>query len=332
MPPRERSEPGGWARAASNLSSSSRPNKEVESLSDQEAKLLELLVGHPRDKWETLKERVQQQDLRKFSDVAENFLDVLWCLDQYRVKGLPPRDMGKSGTSAANRLSGAYRMKGGWFAELLGLLLENQTSSPLAPRSNVQGFSQIHQIDIAWPARMKPILDPLVCVETKVMGGPAFGTTAARGATSDWSNRRKELKFQATDLKLYRRQQETHIDHWDNWRKSAPPKVYFMWCARMHEPKDNLDSMIAEVRALTETYLDGAGIFAFRPNKNDDGYEPVRIPQRDRVVDLDDLVHRVANEINDLSLPGGEVPPPQIPTNKAVDVAELEPDGGHPGE
>ena len=38
---------------------------------------------------------------------------------------------------------------------------------------------------------------------------------------SDLSNRRKELKFAATDLKLYRRQQETSIDHWGVWRERS---------------------------------------------------------------------------------------------------------------
>src|SRR5512135_2181596 len=80
------------------------------------------------------------------------------------------------------------------------------------------------------------------CAETKMTGAPAFGTTPARRATSDWSNRRKELKFVATDLKLYWRQQETQIDHWDSWRRKQPPKTYFLWCARM-TPKDNLTMM-----------------------------------------------------------------------------------------
>lgn len=293
-------------------------------MSESEVEFLETLVGHPMEKWVALKDRVQQENLKKFSEVSEDFLSVLWCLDQYRVHGLPPRDMGKPGGSSENRLSGAYRMKGGWFADLVSLLLVNQTDSPLAPRSNVQGFSQLHQIDIAWPARTRPILDPLVCVETKVMGGPAFGKTSARAATADWTNRRKELKFQATDLKLFRRQQETRIDHWDNWRKEAPPMVYFLWCARMNDPADRLERMISEVRALTETYLDGAGIFAYEPNSKNTGYQAIEIPWRDRVVDLDDVIHRIVNQINDMELPDGGAPPPQVPGKKVVAVEQLD--------
>lgn len=278
--------------------------------------------------WNDLKDRVQQENIKVFSDVADDFLSVLWCLDQYRIKGIPPRLMGQVDQTDAQKLSGAYRMKGGWFAELVSLLLENQTSSPLAPRSNIQGFSQVHQIDIAWPARRNA---PLVCVETKVMGGPAYNRQVARPSTADWSNRRKELKFQATDLKLYRREQRQKIDHWDNWRRIAPPSVYFMWCARMEKPKDKLPKMIAELRALTETYLDGAGLFAYEPNKAGTGYQAVSLSQSDRVVDLSDLIHRVAEEIEDRAKEG--LPPEPEPSDQLpIDLSLLEPDHDDPAE
>lgn len=294
---------------------------------------LEDEFGHPPTLWSQLQERTQQERLRKFEDVADDFLSLIWCLDQYRIRGVPPRGMGKPDQADAARLLGAYRSKGNWFATLVGLLLENQTDSPLAPRGNVQGFSQLHQIDVAWPARSRrPIVDPLVCVETKVMGAPAYGSTKARGATSDWTNRRKELKFQATDLKLYRRQSQTKIDHWDHWRKKAPPLVYFLWCARMNGTSDKLPKMVNEVRALTETYLDGAGIFAYRAKESADGYEIVPLGQVDRAVQLDDVIQRIANEINSLELPGGGVPPPQIPAEETVAVARLAGDKRVPGE
>ncbi len=279
----------------------------------------ERLMGSPLDKWVALKDRVQQEDLKKFSEVASEFLSVLWCLDQYKIRGVVPRGMGKD-------ISGAYRMKGNWFADLVSLLLVNQTSSPLAPRTSVQGFSQLHQIDIAWPTQREA---PLVCVETKVMGGPPVGGTTARAATADWSNRRKELKFQATDLKLYRRQQATQIDHWDNWRKSAPPSGYFLWCARMKPRADKLDVMIRELRALTETYLDGAGIFAYKSNANDTAYEVVPIPWADRVIDLDDVIHRIANQINDLAT-AGLLATRDVVASPVIDLGGLAPDEPDP--
>lgn len=277
--------------------------------------------GNPLAKWNALKEQVQQRDLRRFSDVADGFLDVLWSLDQHKVSGVVPIGMGVD-------IDGAYRMKGNWFADLIGLLLINQTHSPLAPRTNIQGFSQVHQIDIAWPTLRTA---PLVCVETKVMGGPPVGKKPARAATADWTNRRKELKFQATDLKLYRRQQATQIDHWDNWRKVAPPSNYFLWCARMKPGADRLDKMVAEVRALTETYLDGAGIFAYQENRQKSAYEVVPIPWRDRVVDLDDVVHRIANQINDLASSGAPLSTDEVDAT-TFSTTDLAPDPLDPPE
>lgn len=262
---------------------------------DREARrALEVEVGSPPALWQKLKERVQHENLKRLSDVSTDFLSILWCLDRYKSSEINPAAMAKD-------LSGSYRMKGNWFAELLTLLLENQTNSPLAPRSNVQGFSQPHQIDIAWPAG-KPA--PLVCLATKVMGGPGSGATRARASTADWTNRRKELKFQATDLKLFRRQQATRIDHWGNWRLSAPPSVYFVWCARLEQSRDDMVRMTRELRALNETYLDGSAMVAYRVNASETAYELVPISWADRAVDADDLIHRIASQINLLAARG----------------------------
>lgn len=255
---------------------------------------LEQQIDSPLARWAVLRGAVQDLRLKRFSDVSQDFLDLLWSLDQYRISGTPPPGMGNPDSTDDQRLDAAVRMKGGWFATLVSLLLENQVSSPLASRTQIQGFSQTHQIDIAWPAKR---VIPLVCVETKVMGGPPYKRYAARAATADWSNRRKELKFQATDLKLYRRRQETHIDHWDNWRRSAPPLVYFLWCARLKPAADSVERMVGELRGLTETYLDGAGLLPYKENADGTGYEAVPLPWRDRVVELDDLIHRIANQI-----------------------------------
>ena len=72
---------------------------------------------------------------------------------------------------------------------------------------------------------------------------------------SDWSNRRKELKFAATDLKLARRKQETAIQHWDVWRQDAPPKCFFLWAARLdHSKRDTVEKMADEAQSVVNTY------------------------------------------------------------------------------
>ncbi len=284
------------------------------------AREVEARVGHPAEKWDALKDRVQSGAIQQFSAVADDWLDLMWTLDAYRVSGVPPREMGSPSMPTARRLEAVYRGKGNWFAEILALLLQNRTSLRVAPRQRVQGFSQLHQIDLAWPARRE---DPLVCAETKVTGAPGFGATPARGSLADFASRRKELKFAATDLKLYRRQQNTAIEHWGVWRGHAPPKTYFLWAARLSTSTDRLERLVAEARALVDTYLDAAGVFAWRELSRGDGYEAVQLPAAERVSDLDDVLHRVASEINLLAGPNREPPPPVTPTERAVAPEQL---------
>jgi hypothetical protein len=266
---------------------------------------LEEKVGHPEYLREALIAKVQDEIIKRFSEVQDDWLRLMWSLDAFRIAGVTPTAMGKGGEGG---FEGVYRSKGNWFALLLGLIIDNQTGQHVGSRTKVQGFSQTHQIDLAWPPRE---VDPLVCAETKVTGAPAFGKTPARGAMSDWSNRRKELKFAATDLKLARRQQETTIQHWDVWRQDAPPKCFFLWAARLDPGRgDSVDRMAEGTRSVVNTYLDGAGVFAWRENAAATAYEPVPVPPRSRTSDLDDVLYRIASEIHKAAGSDGKTPPP----------------------
>jgi hypothetical protein len=296
---------------------------------------LEGRVGHPGDLFEALTNRIQDEAITQFVELEAEWLRVMWSLDSFRVAGIAPRGMGNPDVTEVRRLEAIYRMKGNWFARVIALLLQNQTNQEIKPKGTVIGFSQNHAVDVAWPVRNE---DPLVCIETKVTGAPAYGSTRQRGALADWSNRRKEVKFAATDLKLYRRQQKTQIDHWDHWRAKAPPRTYFLWGARLRvnpssaagsrrrrDTSDRLESLVREAQALVNTYLEGAAIVAWRQRSDGAGYEPVPLPQADRVTRLDDLVHRVAAEIKDMA-PHGQVPQPLLPAERAIDIGELEVD------
>jgi hypothetical protein len=279
---------------------------------------LEQKVGHPQDKWNAIQQRIQDDAIKSFSEVESDWLDLMWCLDAYRLAGIAPLNVGDASKSEAKRLEAFYKGKGNWFASMLALILENQTTQKLAPRSNVLGFSQTHQIDVAWPDRNE---DPLICLETKVTGAGPSSDGGPRGAMADWTNRRKELKFAATDLKLYRRQHETSINHWDVWRQKQPPKTYLLWAARM-APKDKIDRMVAEVQLLVSTYLDGAGLVAWR--EVDGGYVSVSLQHKDRVSTVDDMLYRIASEIKEIAPPGREPPPPVKPTVKVMDELPVE--------
>jgi hypothetical protein len=252
----------------------------------------------------------------------------MWCPDAYRHGSIVPSDMGSS-KNRSQQLAAIYRGKGNWFAELLAALLRNRTGEDVASTNRVQGFSQVHQIDLAWPKRDE---DPLVCAETKVTGAPAYGQCPERGAMADFTNRRKELKFAATDLKLYRRDRETAIEHWGAWREQSPPKTYFLWAARLRRGElrqygarpdrvvgaDNVALLVREADALVKTYLDGAGLFAWRVNDTETAYEPVPLAASERVTELDDVLHRIASQIKQLARAQGGAPAPVRPDVRAV--------------
>lgn len=253
--------------------------------------------GHPAERWEALVERTQGAVVKRFVDVQDEWLELMWCFDAYRKSQAPPEGMGKSELPWAKRLEGAYRGKGNWFSILLSLLLDNRTGEKLRSRGRIKGFSQNHQIDLAWPDRD---VDPLICAESKVTGAPAFEATRARGAMDDWSNRRKEMKFAATDLKLARRKQTEDIGHWHVWRQGALPKCFVLWAARLG-PGDRIEKMVAEAESVVGTYLDGAGIVAWRDRPDGRGYEIVPYPGSRpglQVVELDDALWRIESEIN----------------------------------
>jgi hypothetical protein len=288
---------------------------------------LEAEVGHPGERWTELKRRVQDEAITQFRQVQDEWLALMWSIDAYRVAGVPPRAMGRTTVESPARLAAIYRSKGNWFATLIALLLQNRVSQPIQPRTKVRGFSQMHQIDVAWPVRE---IDPLVCAETKVTGAPAFAGTPARSAIADFSNRRKELKFAATDLKLYRRQQETAIGHWGVWRDTAPPKTYFLWAARLRTEgvrgHDNVGRLVQEAQALISSYLDGAGLVAWRKRSDDRMYERVDLPPGSQITDLDDVLYRIESEIRLLTQPGGRAPEAVQPKSPAVDIGGLEED------
>jgi hypothetical protein len=280
---------------------------------------LEDQVGHPQVKFDALCSRIQDQALTTFKGVEDDFLDLLWTLDTYRSSNVVPRGMGDPDSDPGPRLDAVYRGKGNYFSTAMTLILGNKTTSVLAARSGVLGFSQAHQIDIAWPARdFTPIVDPLVCAEAKLTGAPPYpGSRNGRGAMSDWSNRRKELKFQAADLKLSRNSVDTQIDNWDLWRRDAPPAVYSLWAARLR-PKDDVEKMVREARLLTTTYCDGVGIYAFRTNQQQTGYEPTELAKGvdSRVTSLDSVLELIAATIRKIvKANGGVVPGPKNPAS-----------------
>lgn len=270
------------------------------NLDDQQR--VEALVGNPGERFLDLRAKIQDRNITKFHEIEEDFLALLWCIDTYRVKQVLPRNPAGAkvqGFTGDQLAGGIYRKKGNFFSDTVTAILSNKTDSPLAPRTQVQGFSQLHQIDIAWPAPDKGAAkEPIVCCEAKLTGAPAFPGTPARTVRSDWTNRRKELKFQATDLKLYRERDNPTIRNWDQWRRKAAPLVYAIWAGRLEDISE-LSYMVDQARELTDTYLDRVGVYGYITNEARDGYIPAsdatKVPER--VTSLDAVLDLIAAEI-----------------------------------
>jgi hypothetical protein len=292
------------------------------------------MVGNPVEKLQKLKDRIQNEQIKEFRRVEVDFLDLIWTIDTYRREHVIPGTPPSAGVVDKDETGeGLYRSKGNWFSEIAALILGQKTTSTLAPRSRIEGFSQFHQIDIAWPDRGTTVLrDPLICCEAKLTGAPGVKGGKPRGGLADWTNRRKELKFQATDLKLARKKGSTSIHNWNAWRKSADPKVYTLWAARLEdvsgkgEESKQLLRMVREAQNLTASYSDGVGVYAFREENGQ--YVPVKVPGEAamKAASLDEVLDEIAGEIKTrMEEHGNKVPPP-----RQTDAAPADPDDPSP--
>ena len=103
----------------------------------ERAAAVQELWGHPRERWHALIARVQNNSVTDFDAVQEEWLALMWCLDQYRIADAPPEGMGNPDLKYQGRMDGIYRGKGNWFATVLTLY---STTAPVrrcvaAPRS-----------------------------------------------------------------------------------------------------------------------------------------------------------------------------------------------------
>ena len=105
-----------------------------EPTTDQQARDIEARVGHPGRKWDALVERIQADAVQRFSDIQGDWLDLMWTLDMYRRESVPPERMGNPDNTAESRITAIAKGKGNWFATVVALLLENQTTSE-SPRA-----------------------------------------------------------------------------------------------------------------------------------------------------------------------------------------------------
>lgn len=60
-------------------------NLAEERLAERRAEEVAARVGHPGERFMTLRELIRTRRVRDFADVTDEFLALMWCLDQYRI-------------------------------------------------------------------------------------------------------------------------------------------------------------------------------------------------------------------------------------------------------
>jgi len=247
--------------------------------------------------WQALKESIQDNGLTSMSQVSAGWCRLMWLLDH-------EREAGRTGTAMSDA---AYRRKGEWFSGLLRLLIEQRNHQLMASRKTVGGYSQPFKPNLVWPADD----DPRLCLFTRVTGSSAAPGVSERDALADFTNRRKELKFAAVDLKLasspgsgsseeMRSFPNSGLQSFQSWRTQKDPAVYVVWGARLG-PAEPVETCLEQLVAMTGTYLDGAALVAWRTNEAMDGYEWVRSgPDFDADTLLSSIDARIAaNSVSD---------------------------------
>jgi hypothetical protein len=78
--------------------------------------------------------------------------------------------------------------------------------------------------------------------------------------------------------------------------------------------------MAMGAQSVVNTYLDGAGVFAWKENPGRTGYEAEPLSARSRISDLDDVLYRIASEINKAAGKDGVAPPPVGSTVEEADL------------
>lgn len=76
-----------------------------------------------------------------------------------------------------------------------------------------------------------------------------------------------------------------------------------------------------------DSYLDGAGIVAWRIAHSGDRYELVPLPRVAAVATLDDVLYRIESQIQEDLRSTSRPPDPIIPEQRAVSIGELVDDG-----
>lgn len=214
----------------------------------------------------------------------------MWEFDQNFAVGLATQGDNRNG-------------KGDFFTDLIALLLENSTGSPLYGRGAVPGlFFRKHLLDAFYPPRGQVEL----LIETKVLGAPKTGgnplqkNPLGRPVSSDLKKRITEAGLKTIDLKAEwaRMAGEGRGPSGDlmSWLRKSKPLCILFLAIRVVD-KGDLQRAI-ELALAAEKIMDGVGVIAYEPETARNRYRPVPLPTS---LELDRTLARVATMLRSLS-------------------------------
>jgi hypothetical protein len=77
---------------------------EEEAAADARAAAVEALWGHPQHRWDELTAIIQNTGVTDFDAIRVGWLELMWCLDRYRVADAPPSGMGNAHLPYGSRM------------------------------------------------------------------------------------------------------------------------------------------------------------------------------------------------------------------------------------
>jgi len=187
----------------------------------------------------------------RFSDIQEEFLTVLYKLDEYRKEGAIPE--------------GEYRQKGNAFRDLILALIKSRVGFKLRDM-RVEGFTDEHDLDLGF------YLNGVLYVggQVKMIGSPPHSLRGERKperpTRADIDKRMKEVKYTPLDLKLKYSGTDLKNGQPGEIGSQIPSQDSFSFWACRIGAEDDLDLIASKFVRLTE-YNNGVGVILYREEK-----------------------------------------------------------------
>lgn len=278
--------------------------------------------GFAFDPFTELIEAIPSEDIRRFSDLQDRFIEAMSAFDKEQAAG--------------HLTSGQNQAKGLFFNEVIALLIERCVGQGLgvARRGKRPGILLENvDVDICYPP--DPGTRPEVIAETKMLGTPKHPGSPRQGrlgrpGSSDLDKRTREIALSVIDLKLADAQGgTTAIGDITTWIQQTRPPFFAFFGHRVVSEGD-LKKIIDRADLLDGSYANGVGLVLYEPvdSSTDEGlvtYRSIPVP---RSKSIDHAIERICRLIRGVA---GSAPIPAEPAPLGAVPEELpedDPAGG----